>query len=116
MMGQLGLGGSRWLQQFAWGFPLIGTLSQTGVYPIGPKTGTAPGPVTLGKFPAERFRTRAAASGFLNADTLWAEALGQVDKGWLSEPTPIDMDTGAAYLPYKLQNFAFRFGVARWAN
>ena len=111
LMDQLNLGGSRWLQQFAWGFPLIGDLSQNAIYPIDPKVVKPPDPTSIGFQSAERFRLRAAASGFLNSDALWTEALEQVNRGWLSEPVPIDMTTGTADLPYKSQNFAFRFGV-----
>ena len=38
IMGQFQLGrgggGGRWIQQFVWGFPIDGALSQIGVYPI----------------------------------------------------------------------------------
>ena len=38
----------------------------------------------------KRFATRARASGVLNSNDLWLEAMTQVSKVWLAEPRPLD--------------------------
>ena len=62
---------------------------------------------------SKRFRERARASGYRNADALWEDALSHVQEGWLSRPAEfppdgdIDFSTGGA------NNAAFRFGVSQ---
>ena len=67
---QRGLGGGRWLDKFATGFPIAGTLSKNGAYsPAVPKN-TAMGPDGLFLTDAPRFRERAHKSGHKNAPQL----------------------------------------------
>ena len=59
----------------------------------------------------ERFSKRANASGWLNSQQLWTEALEQTSAGWLGGPFPID-ETGRLDLPDQPHPIiAFRFGV-----
>ena len=81
LMGQFNLGGKAWLQQFVWGFPIVGDLIQAGVYPTDPETKPAPGPASIWNEAETRYQTRARGSGWPNADHLWGEALDQVKKG-----------------------------------
>ena len=89
LMGQYNIGGKSWLQQFVWGFPITGGLSQTGAYPTDPKAAPAPDPSEVWTETALRYQTRDKAPGWPHADHLWNEALGQVEKGWLSTPFPL---------------------------
>ena len=42
---------------------------------------------------------------------LWKEALGQVERGWLELPLPIDLDGSVDTYAHDSVNTAFRFGV-----
>ena len=112
-MGQFDLGGARWPHQFVRGFPIIGDLSQSGIYPTDPKSQHAPDHSSLWTEIASRFRTRAGASGWPNADTLWQEALGQVTNGWLTPHLPIREDGQCPDLAIGPVNVSFRFGVGQ---
>ena len=105
------LGGSAWMSQFTFGFPLVGDLSQEGVFPRDPSLSPAPPIDGIWTSSKQRFLTRSKASGFLNADTLWKEALEQVQKGWLADPLPISPDGTVATYENGPVNIAFRFGV-----
>ena len=88
---QCGIGGSVWLQQFLFGFPLIGRLAQPRFYPTELKDARKRAePVSKSlKTTASRFADRAKKSGFGNAKALWGEALEQCDKGRLNRPFPL---------------------------
>ena len=89
-MDQHRLGGSRWLTQFAHGFPITGHLSQRFVYEAdGKEHGRLPRS-ELFHTAAPRFRERAAKSGMKHDQLLWGESLQQVEKGWLVPPTPLE--------------------------
>ena len=105
------MGGSAWVSQFTFGFPLVGDLSQEGVYPMGPSLAPAPPLGGIWTSSKQRFQTRPRESGFLNAETLWNEAMGQVKKGWLAEPLPISPNGTVATYDNGPVNIAFRFGA-----
>lgn len=111
LMGQYGLGGKAWLRQFVWGFPITGDLSQAGVYPRDPSVTPAPDTTALWGDTSTRLRARAAGSGWLNADTLWTEAIDQVQKGWLMDPLTIGEDGKCPAIGLGAINISFRFGV-----
>merc|ERR1712112_644887 len=88
---QCDCGGSAWLQQFLFGSPLVGRLSQSHCYPTKLEEASK-NPVPIPKLfntNASRFRDRASKSGFKNANALWSEALEQCEKGWLTRPFPL---------------------------
>ena len=105
------LGGGNWIKQFTFGFPIIGDLSQEGVYPR--DTSCKPAlpiqDIWLGS--QERFALRAKSSGYLHSQALWDEALEQVKLGWLDAPVPIDTSGNVATFEKDRVNIAFRFGV-----
>ena len=111
LLGNFDLGGSAWMAQFTFGFPLVGNLSQEGVYPRDPSLIPAPPIEGIWTSSRQRFSTRSKASGFLNSETLWKEALDQVDKGWLAVPIPISPDGSVATYENGPVNIAFRVGV-----
>ena len=79
--------GTNWLMQFVTGFPITGTLSQSGVFPAD----TAPfqGPIdpeSLFETKSSRFRMRAPKANSRSPQQLWEEAISQVEKGWLFPP------------------------------
>ena len=111
LMDQYNLGGKSWLQQFVWGFPITGDLSQSGVYPTDPKVTPAPDPSGIWTDTTTRYQSRAKASGWPNADHLWKEAMDQVEKGWLSTPLPIDTNGQCPLAALGPINISFRFGV-----
>ena len=111
LMDQFGMGGKNWLQQFVWGFPIVGDLSQSGVFPTDPNAVPAPDPSGLWAETTDRFKTRAKNSGWCNADHLWEEALEQTEKGWLSAPLPIDPEGRCPDAALGPINISFRFAV-----
>ena len=109
----LSLGGDRWISQFIFGFPTTGVLSQEGIFPPSdmPK---GPAPISsIWKTSVRRFKERARASGFKNAQVLWDEALSQVKEGWLSDPFEFDNEGNISQFPLGETNAAFRFGVSQ---
>ena len=112
LMLHCGLGGSRWCRQFIFGFDLVGILSQSGTFPVDPRTEDERplSGVKLLASATSRFRERSAASGKKNEKILWKEALEQQAKGWLAPPSLIDTASLASASPL---NYAFRFGVAQ---
>ena len=116
ILGQYGLVGRAWLRQFAWGFPTTGGLSRTGVYHRVLSITPAPDTPAIWSDTSARFSTRAAGSGWLNADTLWTEAIDQVRKGWLMGPLPIGEDGQCPAIGLGPINIAFRFGVEQSAK
>ena len=63
----------------------MGDREDRGVPSLQDRKATTPGPWHLGGNEA-RFTLRARAPGALNANSLWAGAIGQVKKGWLEDP------------------------------
>ena len=110
---QCQLGGSVWLQRFLSGFPLVGRLAQPRCYPVKPKeVPKRPEPTSkLFNTNTSRFADRACKSGFKNATDLWAEALCQCEKGWLTQPFPLCASNSPFVLHNPELNIAFRFGV-----
>ena len=109
----LGLGGGKWIRQFTYGFPIVGNLSQCGVYPRDDSLLPAPSTTGLWDNAQKRFLERSAHAGFANAEALWAEACEQVRMGWLGAPIPIDLSGNVATFEEGKTNIAFRFGVAQ---
>ena len=88
-------------------------LSQEGIFPPSemPK---GPAPIsTIWKTSVKRFKERARASGFKNAQLLWDEALSQVKEGWLSDPLEFNNEGDITYFSSGETNAAFRFGVSQ---
>ena len=113
LMYQHNMGGSSWLQQFIFGFPLIGKLSQAHTFPTKDKlSGSQPKKLDhILKSTGRRFSERAQKSGFKNAKHLWNEALEQQSKGWLTPPFPLATKGDPFTLRDEKLNVAFRFGV-----
>ena len=99
------------MQQFTFGFPIVGTLSQNGVYPTDASITQAPDLAAIWPLRAERFRNRAARSGRKDSLALWTEAMIQVGRGWMGKPLVIDRVGGLSAYPGEAGNIAFRFGV-----
>ena len=106
-----GLGGGRWIRQFVYGFPIIGEIEQTGVFPRDAKP--APPPDIEGIWPGNSARpqTREMVSGALRAQLLRGEAMGQVNKGWLGRPRPVDQCGDVLTQPEDAAVLALRFGA-----
>ena len=113
LMSQLQMGGDRWLKQFIYGFRVRGTFSQSGIFPIDPKISPPPRSDTFLDDAADRFASRAKASGFLHIYHLWSEAMSQVTDGWLTDPFPIQADSDFFEVKADGRNIAFRFAVAQ---
>ena len=110
----VGIGGSAWLDQFAVCFPITGTISQKGVYPVDPSAGPPPKSFSsIFETSSIRFRERAAKSGCKNAAELRGEALGHVKSGWLEEPIKLTTDGRPEGFECDRSNVAFRFGVSQ---
>ena len=111
LMAQYGLGGSRWMRQFTFGFDVMGDLSQKFLFPENPKVAPALGVDSTLVDAAERFALRARASGFAHQDSLWSEALSQVDCGWLTAPALLDDSGLLGSVVSEDSNVTFRFAV-----
>ena len=112
LLHQFGLGGQSWIKQFIYGFDIVGTFSQEGLFPVDPRVKPPLPTESIWEDCAGRFRTRAAASGFKYAEELWSEALDQCSKGWLAPPVPLDAD-GRPFGYEGRVNNAFRFPVTQ---
>ena len=99
-----------------------GLLNSPSVSPwwaISPRAASSHGPFPEPGSPLEgiwpnsqrRFETRSRASGFLHADVLWKEALGQAERGWLAPPLPIDIDCSGATYAHGSVKISLRLGV-----
>ena len=113
LMAQHNMGGSIWLQQFLFGFKLIGKLGQEDCFPLSEKM-LSKKPLDANKIASSissRFSDRARKSGFKNAARLWEEAQSQQKEGWLSEAFPLSFDGQPFILRNPNLNIAFRFGV-----
>ena len=109
---KFGLGGSKWLKQLIFGFPITGVLSQEGAYPLDSRVKlTTLDKETVLESTFDRFRQRATNALPQHAETLWAEACEQSDKGWLSRPFPVNASGSKLSFKGKGLNFAFRFAV-----
>ena len=112
LMDRYGLKGQKWVKQLIFGFPIVGSLSQKGVYPIDEKEHKVlltPNELTSSAF--ARFRERATAANPPRFEELWSEALEQVQKGWLTKPIHIPENEGELLWKSKDFNLAFRFSV-----
>ena len=108
-----GLGGSTWLNQFAHGFPITGTLSQKFAFPAATQKLPAQLPLnTVLASNASRFASRAARTP-PQADLLWSEAMDQVARGWLDSPRLLNRSGAFADDLNAPLNVAFRFAVAQ---
>ena len=63
LMDSMGLGGSRWIRQFIYGFDVIGSFSQSSVLPLNIRASFPLDPEIFGFGRAARFSSRARASG-----------------------------------------------------
>ena len=106
------MGGLDWLSGYINGFPITGTICQSGVFPPTLKPDN-PNPLKrtdlfINAIP--RFKARAHRKP-PHADTLWAEALSQVSAGWLDSPQLLDNSGRFAHSPQTPIVNAFRFAV-----
>ena len=81
LLRQLNVGGEAWLDQFSFGFPITGKLSQSFLFPRGKKSADRLPLSAIFSSSAARFKVRAAKSGLKNAAPMRAEAMGQVRVG-----------------------------------
>ena len=107
---QCGIGGARWQDQFAVGFPITWILSQKGVSPLTNPEETAMGHALLFRTAAARCRERATKSGMGNASLLRSDALEKVEKGRMCPPAELAPSGQPAGFPRRGSNIAFRFG------
>ena len=91
LMSQFGLGGSRRLAQFVYGFGATGAFSQDGLFPPVESVVKPAHPHRPIKYSASRFDTRAKKSGGAPDATLWREALPHVKKGVIDSPPTVDL-------------------------
>ena len=112
MLNELGMGGQVWVRQFTEGFPVIGEISEPGVYPEQQCADPELKPHQLLTNAKYRLKARMKSVTDPHEGKLWDDAVEQVEKGWLDGPFPFDeegkMITGEGP---QLVNPAFRFGV-----
>ena len=80
--------GDRVGQQFICGFPIIGEMEQTGVFPRDESAGSPPDIESIWGRNEARLATRARASGALNARTMWGRIHDPCQKGMACTATP----------------------------
>ena len=107
-----GIVAMNWLANYVFGFPITGSISQPIAFPLSGKPDN-PNPLTRESLMGSsigRFKARAVRSPQC-ADTLWKEAIAQVELGRLGKPLALNSTgryTDQASLPL---NNAFRFAV-----
>ena len=111
LMDSLGLGGGRWIRQFIYGFDVVGSFSQSSVFPRNIRPCAPLDPEIFGCDRPTRFPTRARAPGYPHGRHLWDEAMAQVECGWLAAPLPFDVDGNLPGSDFDTVNAAFRFPV-----
>ena len=113
MAHQLNLGWAKWMNQFAFGFPLVGEISQEFSYRRGDSLHSPPGADDFWRGSESRFPMRARASGHVYSEALWDDACDQVNAGWLDPTLPIDMRGNLATYESGSTNIACTFAVDR---
>ena len=103
----------KWVKHFCPGLPTTGALSQEWVSTSSGKTPHATPLTALWWAPATRFRQRARASGFRNADALVADAMGEVAQGWLIVPPEFSENGDIPFFSLCGTDASFRFGVSQ---
>ena len=73
--GTLGMGGQEWAKQFAECIPVIGVISEPGVYPERPRADPELTPRQLLTNAKYRIRARASAVTYPREGQLWEDAL-----------------------------------------
>ena len=109
-----GMGGARWLENYIKGFPITGTICQSGVFPLTLKPDN-PDPLdiqTLLEDSIGRFKSRSSRRP-PHSQILWKEALAQVESGWLEQPRPLDSSGRFEDSPALPLVNAFRFAVVQ---
>ena len=107
-----GLGGSKWLESYIKGFPITGIIRQSGVFPLTLKPDN-PEPLDTSELlegSIERFKARSKRRP-PHSQTLWKEALAQVNAGWLDPPRLLDSSGRFEDSPSTPLVNAFRFAV-----
>lgn len=79
LMRQRDLGASRWMDQFACGFPIDGPMSRKYTHPDDGKSDNRISTNHLSEADCARFRGRSAKSGHKDARLLWGRTRGA---GW----------------------------------
>ena len=101
------MGGAR----FTSGPPLPGGPSRAG---ISPKGRSPLLPIGGGwAHPRSRISTRPRVLGFLNADALWRNTTGQVDRGWMASPPLAGVEGDVATYHHGAINDAFCYCVGQ---
>ena len=111
LMDQNGLGGARWLDQFAFDLPIYGHLSQKHLFDPDCKDSEQLRPTQLFGADRPRIRERSAKSCHKIDQALWGEAWGQVVKGWLLPPQQLRSDGRPLRWQSDSFNISFRIGV-----
>ena len=106
---QHGLGGQRWLGQFALGFPITGSLSQSLTFETDETVLQPLRRAQLYDTASARFREQAAKSGRKNAQLLWGEPLSQAKKGWLLPFSP-----GPGWPSFRLEVLPLQHLLSVW--
>ena len=113
LLNKFTLFGKRLMGQSVFPFPIIGG-SHRPAYPLAMRPPSRPPPISgIMGGSADRRALRPKASDVLNPMALWGASLGQVQKGWITDPLPPDRDGREAYYRNKGIVIACRFGVGQ---
>lgn len=105
------IGPQVWPSRFIYGFPTVGSISREFVFHPNPKPAPCSGDIeSISDSVTERFRHRTRPKPRAK-ETLWAEALEQVSRGWLGQPELLDSRGRLIESPGKKINPVFRFAV-----
>ena len=108
---QLGMGGSAWLDQFAYGFLITGQMSQKHLFPAAPPKYDRVAKDRIPHASAARFRERAAKSGQKNDQPHMGRGHASSGKRAGASPTPLSAD-GAPLSWHSMEfNIPFRPGA-----
>ena len=112
MIAELKAGGRNWVRQFENGFPLVGSIQEPRVYPARQRPDPELSPEQLLVSSIWRLKARRVNVTDPNGEASREDAMGQVEKGWLSGPHGFDEEGGHVTTEgSQLANPAFRFGA-----
>ena len=107
---QFGPGGLRSAKQFAYGFDVVGTLPQCGLFTPNDMGSQPASPTSPFSYAASRVDTRAKESGRAHGGALWSDAIDEAGHGRLGPPRPLIYSDGSLFLGGRV-NADFSFAV-----
>ena len=115
LLDNYGPGGSNWMAQFAYGFPVVGDISQDGVYPRDTFLNPDPPSRGSGVTPKVALDNALELPAFFTLTPLGGGPINR-SLGWMAPPIPTDLGGSVATFAKGSVNISFRLGVDQAAK